>query len=1105
VTNHSAIRSLPSVLVAIGVASLMSASGLIGLASAAAPQRATTPDGVSASVTIYPNGSVSRSGIFTISGGTYTLATGLAGSIADERNDSVLNGANHTVGNPSDPSAVYVFGAVNVTVEYFTINSKGDGITVQDSSRVRVTANGIFARDTGISVNSSFTVNVSGNSALAFTGFSAIGDTGLAVSANDFANATQDGLDVDRSLNVWVGGNDLTNASPGYAVLVVSSTEVSVVGNNLSAARNGGVLEEQVSSGNISENAIFDTVYPIALVGTLNSSVWHNTVDDRTYFGVIAEYCVGITIGDTTALSAQIAGILAAGTDGMTIVGSDFRFGAVGLQANGSIGISVRDTRLGYGNMGINLQSSENVSVSGSDLINPNYGLVAHNSTDIVIEGSNLSRASYALYLSGGDASVLVLGSNLSGEQIGAVFVANSTGITIDHSDLKGAALFGVESIGTQELTISNTQVDGSSRLPGGIGVSTSNDVGITLRNDSIRWTTHPFVDYGSRGIQIVGSDLSNETSGYYAVSLSHDAEIAVTSSNLSGATGSGLDASSVTDLALTNCQVRQTMMNGVQANIVTGLSVIGSTFDGDGSSGIYAASSTDVLASGNSANHAFYGFFLDTDVAVTITNNTATGDSSGSLASNAGAGLTVVGNNFSSNTGSGSLTISIDATLQFSLVGNDLSRDFLGALVQGTAAGSISGNEFAQDNTSFWIDGNVSARIYHNDFVQDQRWHLVDTGHTDWNATYPVGGNYWSNYTGVDLLQGPGQNLAGADGVGDTPMVLDRLNKDHYPLTAPWSQHEAVFVETGLPLRTAWGVAVNGSPRVTASNSIVVNTTVGTETTLAYAVLPVTGFTVSPIAGSVVIGAPGAASNTVRITYTALVAPRYAVVFEEAGLPPGTPWSVTMNGTTVRSVNTTSSFVLENGSYSFQVGAVAGYSVTPITGAVSVAGAPQTRTVTFSAVLYAAVVVESGLPAGTPWKAAFNGSATTAVGTTATRLLANGSYTVVPTPIAGYTVTPPTTTLKVAGGPSTLYVLYTVNTSAPPPSKSPLPTLTSAQSTTLFWGVIAVLAIVAAIGWIFAMRRRPGHPTPSAAPSELAPAAGPQPWVEAPPPPPSR
>jgi hypothetical protein len=46
------------------------------------------------------------------------------------------------------------------------------------------------------------------------------------------------------------------------------------------------------------------------------------------------------------------------------------------------------------------------------------------------------------------------------------------------------------------------------------------------------------------------------------------------------------------------------------------------------------------------------------------------------------------------------------------------------------------------------------------------------------WDAGYPSGGNYWSDYSGVD------SNL---DGIGDTPYVIDSSNVDHYPLVRPF------------------------------------------------------------------------------------------------------------------------------------------------------------------------------------------------------------------------------------------------------------------------------------------------------------------------------
>lgn len=57
-----------------------------------------------------------------------------------------------------------------------------------------------------------------------------------------------------------------------------------------------------------------------------------------------------------------------------------------------------------------------------------------------------------------------------------------------------------------------------------------------------------------------------------------------------------------------------------------------------------------------------------------------------------------------------------------------------------------------------------------------------------NWDNGYPSGGNYWSDYKGVDLYSGPYQNITGCDGIGDTPYIIDEYNVDRYPLMNPWT-----------------------------------------------------------------------------------------------------------------------------------------------------------------------------------------------------------------------------------------------------------------------------------------------------------------------------
>jgi hypothetical protein len=97
----------------------------------------------------------------------------------------------------------------------------------------------------------------------------------------------------------------------------------------------------------------------------------------------------------------------------------------------------------------------------------------------------------------------------------------------------------------------------------------------------------------------------------------------------------------------------------------------------------------------------------------------------------------------------------------------------------------SIVENNYGLKNSLPTLYNN---KIYHNNFI-DNIHNAYAKGNTLWDNGYPSGGNYWSDYTGVDNFSGPDQNESGPDGIGDIPYSIPGgINQeDNYPLMVPW------------------------------------------------------------------------------------------------------------------------------------------------------------------------------------------------------------------------------------------------------------------------------------------------------------------------------
>jgi len=128
-------------------------------------------------------------------------------------------------------------------------------------------------------------------------------------------------------------------------------------------------------------------------------------------------------------------------------------------------------------------------------------------------------------------------------------------------------------------------------------------------------------------------------------------------------------------------------------------------------------------------------------------------------------------------------LTNSTNCEISKNLITN--SEDYGIYFTISSSYNTIFWNNIKNNSQGMSIDLGCSSNTFHqNNFIQN----MIQTSGFGvsanlWNATYPAGGNHWSNYASADIKKGPYQNETGSDGIGDNPHEEPTTAKDHYPI----------------------------------------------------------------------------------------------------------------------------------------------------------------------------------------------------------------------------------------------------------------------------------------------------------------------------------
>jgi parallel beta-helix repeat protein len=128
------------------------------------------------------------------------------------------------------------------------------------------------------------------------------------------------------------------------------------------------------------------------------------------------------------------------------------------------------------------------------------------------------------------------------------------------------------------------------------------------------------------------------------------------------------------------------------------------------------------------------------------------------------------------------SVGVELWGTTNSRILDNNVTTNYYGIWLCDSSNNSITFNNIAGNSRGIELWWSSNNRIFHNNVanntyqVHDLAWEdpEIPLSINGWDAGYPSGGNYWSDYEGQD---------SNGDGIGDTPHTIDANNTDRYPL----------------------------------------------------------------------------------------------------------------------------------------------------------------------------------------------------------------------------------------------------------------------------------------------------------------------------------
>ena len=400
---------------------------------------------------------------------------------------------------------------------------------------------------------------------------------------------------------------------------------------------------------------------------------------------------------------------------------------------------------------GIYLSGSSNNNISENNIVNNNeYGIWLFSSSDNVLSKNVMNGSKYNFYVRGTESTHFIQSIDVSNFIDGkpVYYLVNQKDLSLNsatHPQVGYLGLINCYNVTVEGLTLTNNwqglllAYTNNSRITG--NNLTSNYYGVWLFSSSDNALSENNLINNDYGIYF------DSSSNYNSISRNH-----ITNNIKSGI---GLDLSSnntffennITSnqvgIALSNSSSNSLFRNNITANSLYGID-------------LFSFSNYNNI-SGNSITNKDYGIILSASLHNSIFRNNITANNYDGIVLDESSNNSVSGNRITNN---GMRGIYLDYSSNYN---------------------SIYENNITSNQVGIELGESSNNKLFHNNFIDNtEHVDIFMSGYANfWDDGYPSGGNYWSDYTGVD---------SDYDGIGDSSHEIDADNRDNYPLMGMFS-----------------------------------------------------------------------------------------------------------------------------------------------------------------------------------------------------------------------------------------------------------------------------------------------------------------------------